>query len=137
MEATSGLWSDPHAIETGEAAQCHQSPYRAGPHEPRLIEEEIERMLSLTVIQPSGSAWSSPVVLVPKQDGSTRFCVDYRKLNDLTVRDPFPLSRLDDTLHSIGNAQIFSTLDARWRFGNTNALRSPWENSFRDTSWVS
>jgi hypothetical protein len=74
-------------------------------------------MLSLTVIQPSGSAWSSPVVLVPKQDGSTRFCVDYRKLNDLTVRDPFPLSRLDDTLHSIGNSQIFSTLDARWRFG--------------------
>jgi hypothetical protein len=80
MEPTSGLWSSPHAIETGEAAPCHQPPYRAGPHERRLMEEEIERMLSMKVILPSVSAWSSPVLLVPKQDGSTRFCVDYRKL---------------------------------------------------------
>jgi hypothetical protein len=70
-------------------------------------------MLRLKVIEPSMSAWSSPVVLVPKRDGTTLFCIDYRKLNDLTVRDSFPLPRMDETLDSIGDACIFTTLDAR------------------------
>jgi RNase H-like domain found in reverse transcriptase/Reverse transcriptase (RNA-dependent DNA polymerase) len=105
-----------HHIETRGARPVHQSPYRAGPHERRMIEQEVERMLHLKVIQPSMSAWSSPVVLVPKTDGTIRFCADYRKLNELTVRDSFPLPRLDDTLDSIGDATIFSTLDARAGF---------------------
>jgi hypothetical protein len=65
-------------------------------------------MLRLHVIQPSVSTWASPVVPVSKADGSTRFCVDYRKLNDLTVRDSFPLPRFGDTLDSIGAATIFT-----------------------------
>jgi Reverse transcriptase (RNA-dependent DNA polymerase) len=73
-------------------------------------------MLGLGVIEPSTSAWSSPVVLVPKPDGSTRFCVDYRKLNSRTVRDVYPLPRLDDALDTIGEAHYFTILDARSGF---------------------
>jgi hypothetical protein len=76
-----------HHIENRGARPVHQSSYRAGPHERRMIEQEVERMLHLKVIQPSMSAWPSPAVLVPKTDRTIRFCVDYRKLNELTVRD--------------------------------------------------
>jgi Reverse transcriptase (RNA-dependent DNA polymerase) len=68
------------------------------------------------VISPTTSAWSSPVVLVPKPDGSTRFCIDYRKLNARTLRDAYPLPRLDDAIDSIGEASWFTILDARSGF---------------------
>ena len=59
----------------------------------------------------SDSPWASPVVLVTKKDGSTRFCVDYRRLNSLTVKDAYPLPRIDDSLRLLGNQQWFSTMD--------------------------
>ena len=68
-------------------------------------------MLKLDVIEPSTSEWASPVVLVPKPDGSTRFCIVYRQLNDRTVRDTYQLPRMDDCPDSLGDARFFSTLD--------------------------
>ena len=59
-------------------------------------------------IEPSDSPWASPVVLVTKKDGSTRFCVDYRRLNS---KDVYPLPRIDDSLRLLGNQQWFSTMD--------------------------
>ena len=61
--------------------------------------------------EPSTSPWASPIVLVRKKDGSTRFCIDYRKLNDVTRKDAYPLRRIDATLDTLHGSQWFSTLD--------------------------
>jgi len=68
-------------------------------------------MLRRKVIQPSSSPWASPVVLVKKKDGSTRFCIDYRKVNSITHKDAYPLPQIDDTLDTLSGSQWFSTVD--------------------------
>ncbi|GFW36446.1 retrovirus-related Pol polyprotein from transposon 297 [Trichonephila clavipes] len=70
---------------------------------------DLSRKLSRTVSSP----WASPIVLVRKKDGSTRFCVDYRKLNDVTKKDSYPLPRIDDTLINLSGHKWFSTLDLK------------------------
>ena len=68
-------------------------------------------MLSGGQIEPSDTPWASPVVLVTKKDGSMHFCVDYRRLNTLTVKDAYPLPCINDSLQLLGNQQWFSTMD--------------------------
>ena len=65
------------------------------------------------IVEPSASPWSSPVVLVRKMNGRTRFCVDYRKLNNVTHKDSYPLPRTDDTLEALAGSKWFSTLDLK------------------------
>ena len=64
------------------------------------------------VIESSSGPWTSPVVVVKKKDGTCRFCVDYRKLNSVTIKDSFPLPRIDDTLDALAGARCFSMLDS-------------------------
>ena len=64
-------------------------------------------------IRPSTSPWASPVVMVKKKDGTMRFCADFRKMNDATIKDAHPLPRIDDTLESLHGAQYFTTLDLK------------------------
>jgi len=68
-------------------------------------------MLKLKVIEPSHSAWASPVVIVPKKNGTDRFCVAYRRLNNTTKKDAYPLPRMEDFLDSLGDATVFTSLD--------------------------
>jgi hypothetical protein len=71
----------------------------------------LDDMKGKGVIEESEGPWSSPVVLVRKKNGDLRFCVDYRKLNDVTKKYCFPLPRIDDTLDTLEGAKWFSTLD--------------------------
>lgn len=75
------------------------------------IEKHIEDMLHRNVIQPSVSPWASPVVLVPKSDGSSRFCVDFRKVNKITKKDSYPLPLISESLDTLGGAKFFLSLD--------------------------
>lgn len=73
-----------HKIETGNARPIKQQPRRIPLHKKEAAREEVERMLNAGIIEPSSSAWSSPIVFVTKKDGSIRYCIDYRKLNEVT-----------------------------------------------------
>ena len=88
-------------------------PYRSGLKSRDLEKEEVHRMAAEGVIEPSQSEWGSPALLVPKPDGAPRFCVDYRRLNAVTVKDSYPLPRMDECLDTLGDAQWFTTLDAQ------------------------
>ena len=100
-----------HYIRTGNHSPIKQ-PHRRIPFALRqTVEELVKDMLSQGVIVPSASPWASPIVLVRKKDGGTRFCVDYRKLNHITKLDEFPLPRIDETLDLLAGAKYFTTLD--------------------------
>ncbi len=71
----------------------------------------MSKLLDHNIIEESHSPWSAPVVLVWKKDGTHRFCIDYRCLNDVTIKDSHPLPRVDDTLDRLSGARVFSTID--------------------------
>lgn len=71
----------------------------------------VEKMLHQGVIQSSKSSWASLIVLVAKRDGTTYFCVNYRKLNAVTKMDAYPLPRIDNTLNLLATSQYYRTLD--------------------------
>ena len=100
-----------HKIDTGDSRPIFQYPRRLPWTSRETARELVDEMLEKGVVEDSVSPWSAPIVLVKKKDGSTRFCVDYRKLNSATVKDPYPLPRIDETLDSLGGARYFSTLD--------------------------
>ena len=100
-----------HAIDTQGHAPIYQRPYRVPEAQHKVIETHVKDMAHRGVIRPSKSPWSSPVVLVGKKDGSTRFCVDFCKVNAVTCKDVYPLPRIDETLDTLGGASYFTTLD--------------------------
>ena len=112
-------------INTGDAQPLKQRPYRNSRHEDEIIQKQVEPWLEQGVIERSASAWSSPVVLVPKkaldpdnhaEEKRYRMCIDYRKLNALTQTDSFPLPNMQDALDSLGQSTVFSIIDLRSAF---------------------
>lgn len=102
-----------HKINTGDSRPIKQPLRRIPVNTKDQIDETLEGMIEKGVIEPSTSPWASGVVLVKKKDGSTRFCVDYRRLNDVTVKDAYPLPRIDESLDHLAENKWFSTLDLR------------------------
>ena len=100
-------------INTGDSSPTKQ-PTRHIPHAARQeVTELLKEMQEANVVKPSKSPWASPVVLVRKKDGTLRFCIDYRKLNEVTKADTFPLPKIDDLLDQLGKSKYFSTLDLK------------------------
>ena len=103
----------PHRIDTGDARpfkeqlRCHPIAHLD------FIDNQVDQMLQAGVIEHCSSPWSSNVVLAKKSYGTLRFCVDYRRLNDLTYKDSFPLPRIDTCLDALGGSIFFSTMGLR------------------------
>ncbi|CAF4923664.1 unnamed protein product, partial [Rotaria socialis] len=100
-----------HAIDTGHHKPMYTPPYRQSNQAEELLNTETQKLLKQGIIQPSISPWSSPVVLVKKKDGTHRFCVYFTKLNAITIRDHFPLPRIDDIFDQLSDSHFFTTLD--------------------------
>ncbi|UYV66240.1 hypothetical protein LAZ67_4000948 [Cordylochernes scorpioides] len=86
-------------------------PYRTSLSDQREIQEQVEKMLEYDIIEPSFSPYSSPVTLVTKKDKTKRFCVDYRRLNEIIVPDVHPLPLIENILDKLANAKIYSRAD--------------------------
>ena len=100
-----------HHVDTGDHTSIKQ-PFRRVPFVHRdIIAGMVKSMEKQGVIRPSTSPWGSPVVLVPKKDGTKQFCVDYRQLNAITMKDVYPLPRIDDILAYLGGNKYFTSLD--------------------------
>lgn len=76
-----------------------------------LIDEEVRKMLELNVIEESKNAWSSPIILTDKPDNTVHFCNDFRKVNEVSEFDAYPMPRVDELIESLGNARFITTLD--------------------------
>lgn len=89
----------------------YSKPYRRSMQENEFIDGEVKRMLDEGIIAEGSGKYASPAILVRKKDVSLRFCVDYRKLNRLTVVEPHPIPITDELLETIAPARVFSALD--------------------------
>ncbi|CAM4965625.1 unnamed protein product [Rotaria socialis] len=100
-----------NAIDTGTHRPVHTPPYRKSNKDQETLRKETDKLMGSGIIEHSTSPWSSPVVLVKKKDGTTRFCVDYRRLNQITTKDAFPLPRIDDIYDQLTTATYFTKFD--------------------------
>ena len=114
-----------HTIDTGNSAPIRCAPRRMSPQKIKKEEACVAEMLTSCQIEPSDSPWSAPVVLVTKKDGGTRFCVDYRRLNLATVKEAYPLPRIDDTLDDGFRPWIWPVVIGRSLYLRTPGARLP------------
>ena len=102
-----------HKIDTGDNSPIKMAPRRIPLAKQADATRCLQEMKEQGIIKASNSPWSAPVVLVKKKDNTTRFCVEYRALNEVTKRDSFPLLRIDTVLDSLAGSSWFSTLDMK------------------------
>ena len=98
-------------IDTGLEAPRGSHPYRIPNKLKEGVRSEVEKLVGLGIVVPSTSPWASPVVPVPKTDGTVRVCVDYRKLNEVTVADPYYMTTMEEILERVGESRVMSKLD--------------------------
>ena len=94
-------------------APISKAPYRMAPAELKELKTQLQELLDKKFIRPSYSPWGAPVLFVKKKDGSMRMCIDYRELNKVTVKNKYPLPRIDDLFDQLQGAKVFSKIDLR------------------------
>ncbi|KAA0047858.1 ty3-gypsy retrotransposon protein [Cucumis melo var. makuwa] len=99
-------------LESG-TVPISRAPYRMAPAELKELKVQLQELLDKGFIRPSVSPWGAPVLFVKKKDGSMRLCIDYRELNKVTVKNRYPLSRIDDLFDQLQGATVFSMIDLR------------------------
>ncbi|GJZ77375.1 retrotransposon protein, putative, ty3-gypsy subclass [Tanacetum coccineum] len=94
-------------------APVARAPYRLAPSEMKELLEQLKELSDKGFIRPSSSPWGAPVLFVKKKDGSFRMCIDYRELNKLTVKNHYPLPRIDDLFDQLQGSSVYSKIDLR------------------------
>ena len=106
-----------HPVELEPGAIPHrEGARRMSPDKARRANQEVRNLLALGMIQPSLSPWASGIVMVKKKNGELRFCCDFRPLNAVTIKDAYPLPRIDESLSRLGKAKIYTSIDLAWAF---------------------
>ncbi|GJR45670.1 putative reverse transcriptase domain-containing protein [Tanacetum coccineum] len=95
------------------AAPVARAPYRLAPSEMKELSDQLQELSDKGFIRPSSSPWGAPVLFVKKKDGSFRMCIDYRELNKLTVKNRYPLPRIDDLFDQLQGSSVYSKIDLR------------------------
>ncbi|CAL1262124.1 unnamed protein product [Larinioides sclopetarius] len=105
-----------HFINTGDHPPVAATPYRLSPKKKEQLSKAIDELLANDIIEECESPYAAPVVLVPKPNGDIRLCIDYRKLNAITIPDKYPLPLMDTLLHDAKSTAFMSTLDLKTRY---------------------
>ncbi|GKD59583.1 putative reverse transcriptase domain-containing protein [Tanacetum coccineum] len=95
------------------AAPVARTPYRLAPLEMQELSNQLQELADRGFIRPSTSPWGAPVLFVKKKDGSFRMCIDYRELNKLTIKNRYPLPRIDDLFDQLQGSSVYSKIDLR------------------------
>nr|GFB36528.1 putative reverse transcriptase domain, aspartic peptidase domain protein [Tanacetum cinerariifolium] len=95
------------------AEPISKAPYRMAPIELKELKDQLQELLERGFIRPSVSPWGAPIIFMKKKDGSMRLCIDYRELNKITIRNHYPLPRIDDLFDQLQGAMHFSKIDLR------------------------
>jgi hypothetical protein len=94
-------------------ALIYKTPYRMATLELAELKEHVKELLEKEFIHPSSSPWGAPVIFVMKKDGTQRLCVDYHALNEVTIKNKYPLPRIDDLFDQLHGVCVFSKIDLR------------------------
>ena len=104
-----------HTVEVEPGAVPHrEGARRMSPEKAERANQEVRNLLALGMIRPSLSLWASGIVMVKKKNGELRFCCDFRPLNEVTIKDAYPLPRIDESLARLGKAKIYTCIDLAW-----------------------
>ena len=112
-----------------------KAPYRMDPLELKELKVHMEDLVSKGFVRPSTSPWEAPVLFVKKNDGILRLCIDYRELNKVTIRNQYPLPRIDDLFDQLQGARVFSKIDMRLPSIKDPVRGCPQDN-FQNTVWA-
>lgn len=127
-----------HSIDKGDAKPVHLPPYQTSPLKKQLPEDQIGKMLNEGIIEPIAGPWNAPVVIFQKSCGEPWFCVDYCGLNQLTIKDSYPLPRVDEPLDFLSPGTFLTIIDnSRFMFAGLTVKLTKWQFCRRELVQVS